>query len=112
MLMVSRPLDVAEPEQQIRVKGEDCLSEASSAAPEFVVSAQGTRRATYGAKWFWLLLPKQKEFVVWGRNPVKIFFKLLLPFQYGESHLQDTHPIPAQTHTSHRTVEGNPEPKL
>ena len=29
----------------------------------------GTRRATPGRHWFWVLLPKQKDLVVWGRTP-------------------------------------------
>ena len=29
----------------------------------------GTRRATPGREWFWVLLPKQKDLVVRGRNP-------------------------------------------
>ena len=49
--------------------GEDCLSEASSAAQTFRDCGKGTRRATPGRPWFWVLLPKQKDLVVWGRNP-------------------------------------------
>ena len=30
---------------------------------------KGTRRATPGRPWFWVLLPKQKDLVVRGRNP-------------------------------------------
>ena len=30
---------------------------------------KGTRRATPGRQWFWVLLPKQKDLVVRGRNP-------------------------------------------
>ena len=30
---------------------------------------KGTRRATPGREWFWVLLPKQKDLVVRGRNP-------------------------------------------
>ena len=32
---------------------------------------KGTLRATPGRQWFWVLLPKQKELVVRGRNPAK-----------------------------------------
>ena len=30
---------------------------------------KGTRRATPGRRWFWVLLPKQKDLGVWGRTP-------------------------------------------
>ena len=30
--------------------------------------SKGTRRATPGREWFWVLLPKQKDLVVRGRN--------------------------------------------
>ena len=30
---------------------------------------KGTRRATPGRQWFWVLLPKQKDLAVRGRNP-------------------------------------------
>ncbi len=30
---------------------------------------KGTRRATHGRRWFWVLLPKQKDLAVRGRNP-------------------------------------------
>ena len=30
---------------------------------------KGTRRAAPGRPWFWVLLPKQKDLAVWGRNP-------------------------------------------
>ena len=30
---------------------------------------KGTRKATPGREWFWVLLPKQKDLVVRGRNP-------------------------------------------
>ncbi len=30
---------------------------------------KGTRRATPGRQWFWVLLPKQKDLVARGRNP-------------------------------------------
>ena len=61
-------LGVAEPNRRIRKKGEHCLSVASCAAPEFCGSAQGTRRARHGRKWFWVLLPKQKDLVGGGET--------------------------------------------
>ena len=33
---------------------------------------KGTRRATPGRQWFWVLLPKQKDLAVRGRNPARI----------------------------------------
>ena len=35
---------------------------------------KGTRRATPGRQWFWVLLPKQKDLVVRGRNPASPCF--------------------------------------
>ena len=32
---------------------------------------KGTRRATPGRPWFWVLLPKQKDLAVRGRNPAR-----------------------------------------
>ncbi len=34
--------------------------------------AESIRRAAHGRKWFWVLLPKQKDLVARGRNPAKI----------------------------------------
>ena len=33
---------------------------------------KGTRRATPGRPWFWVLLPKQKDLVARGRNPASL----------------------------------------
>ncbi len=33
---------------------------------------KGTRRVTPGRQWFWVLLPKQKDLGVRGRNPARI----------------------------------------
>ena len=49
--------------------GEDCLSKASSAALEIGTGAKAPPWATPGRQWFWVLLPKQKDLVVRGRNP-------------------------------------------
>ena len=53
--------------------------------------------ATPGRHWFWVLLPKQKGLVVWGRNPT-----ILLPSSRGD---ETPHPIPSRTGCrSHGTV--------
>ncbi len=54
-------------------RGEDCLSAASSAAHTTGTGAQAPPLgATPGRPWFWVLLPKQKDLVVWGRNPTSL----------------------------------------
>ena len=63
------PAGVAAPQSRNLCGGEDCLSEASSAALTRRDWGKGTRRATPGRQWFWVLLPKQKDLVVRGRNP-------------------------------------------
>ncbi len=65
------PAGVAAPQSRNQLGGEDCLSEASSAALTFRDRGKGTRRAAPGRQWFWVLLPKQKDFAVRGRNPAK-----------------------------------------
>ena len=55
-----------EPRRRIRKKGEHCLSEASCAALEFDVSAQGTRNAMHRRKWFLILLPLQQRLRPFG----------------------------------------------
>ena len=57
------------PVPQILCGGEDCLSEASSAAQATGTGAKAPPGATPGRQWFWVLLPKQKDLVVRGRNP-------------------------------------------
>ena len=59
------------PRSRIRGGGEDCLSEASSAALTFRDWGKGTRRAAPGRPWFWILLPKQKDLAVRGRTPAR-----------------------------------------
>ncbi len=55
------------------------LSERSEfRSPNSWDRGKGTRRATHGRQWFWVLLPKQKDLVVRGRNPSKT--PLLLSF--------------------------------
>ena len=70
--MSRAPAGVAAPWSRILYGGEDCLSVASSAALTFRDRGKGTRRATPGRPWFWVLLPKQKDRVVRGRNPASI----------------------------------------
>ena len=49
------------------------LSERSEfRSPNLRDRGKGTRRATPGCPWFWVLLPKQKDLVVRGRNPASI----------------------------------------
>ena len=57
----SPPSGAAEPRYRIRLFGEHCLSGASCAAIQFGAGAEFTRRAAHGRKWFWILLPKQKD---------------------------------------------------
>ena len=46
------------------------LSERSEfRSPDLRDCGTGTRRATPGRQWFWVLLPKQKDLVARGRNP-------------------------------------------
>ena len=40
---------------------------------------KGTRRATPGRPWFWVLLPKQKDLAVRGRNPARTFSPSVIP---------------------------------
>ena len=48
------------------------LSERSEfRSPNLRHWGKGPRRATPGRPWFWVLLPKQKDLVVRGRNPAK-----------------------------------------
>ena len=48
------------------------LSERSEfRSPRKRDGGKGTRRATPGRQWFWVLLPKQKDLVVRGRHPAK-----------------------------------------
>ena len=54
------------------IGGEDCLSVASSAALTIRDRGTGTQRAAPGRPWFWVLLPKQKDLAVRGRNPARI----------------------------------------
>jgi len=54
---------------RIRLFGEQCLSGASCAAILFGAGVEFTRRVAHGRKWFWVLLPKQKNLVARGRNP-------------------------------------------
>ena len=53
--------------------GEDCLSEASSAAQAIGTGAKPPLGATPGRQGGWVLLPKQKDRVVRGRNPASPF---------------------------------------
>ncbi len=55
------------PENSIEGRG---LSERSEfRSPNKRDRGKGTRRATPGRQWFWVLLPKQKDLGVWGRTP-------------------------------------------
>ena len=63
------PSDAAEPGYRIRIFGEQCLSGASCAAILFGAGVEFTRRVAHGRKWFWVILPKQKNLVARGRNP-------------------------------------------
>ena len=48
------------------------LSERSEfRSPNLRDWGKGTRRATPGRQWFWVLLPKQKDLGVQGRNPAR-----------------------------------------
>ncbi len=58
----------------------------------------GTRRATPGRQWFWVLLPKQKNLVVWGRNPTKA-----CPSSRGAETPQPFFPLCIHTYASVRT---------
>ena len=58
------------PSPETLVGGEDCLSEASSAAQTFRDRGKGTRRAAPGRQWFWVLLPKQKDLGARRKNPL------------------------------------------
>ena len=69
---VRAPAGAAASRSRIQYGGEDCLSEASPAALTFRVRGKGTRRAAPGRPWFWVLLPKQKDRGVRGRNPARI----------------------------------------
>ena len=51
------------------MKRKDHTSKASSRAILIRCGGGGTRRAAHGQKWFWVLLPKQKDLVMQGRNP-------------------------------------------
>ena len=62
------------PVPQILCGGEDCLSEASSAAHDNRDRGKGTRRAAPGRQWFWVLLPKQKDLVGGGETPQGVPF--------------------------------------
>ncbi len=60
--------------------------------------------ATPGRHWFWVLLPKQKDLVVRGRNPA-----ILLPSSCGaetpqEKRKEGRAPRPAPTHRHHEPV--------
>ena len=54
---------------------------------------KGTRRATPGCEWFWVLLPKQKDLVVRGRNPARTFPLLSSPIldykRQGQALIED-----------------------
>ena len=62
------------------------MSVASSAALTFRDRGKGTRRATPGRPWFWVLLPKQKDRVVRGRNPARppLLSEQILVFAFAE----------------------------
>ena len=56
------------------------LSERSEfRSPHLRDRGKGTRRATPGRPWFWVLLPKQKDLVVRGRNPASTSRPAVIP---------------------------------
>ena len=56
------------------------LSERSEfRSPKLRDWGKGTRRATPGRQWFWVLLPKQKDLAVRGRNPARTHPLLSFP---------------------------------
>ncbi len=68
--------------------------------------------ATPGREWFWVLLPKQKDLVVRGRNPA-----ILLPSSCGadtpqEKRKEGRAPRPAPTHRHHEPVGDDLQPAL
>ena len=80
------PAGVAAPQSRNQLGGEDCLSEASSAAHAIGTGAKAPLRATPGRPWFWVLLPKQKDLAVRGRNPARTF---LLPLSSSTLVIED-----------------------
>ena len=63
------PSGVAAPQSRIRCGGRGLFERSEFRSPNKRDWGKGTRRATPGREWFWVLLPKQKDLVVWGRNP-------------------------------------------
>ena len=53
------------------VGGRGLFERSEFRSPNSRDRGKGTRRATPGRPWFWVLLPKQKDLGVRGRNPAK-----------------------------------------
>ena len=61
------------------------LSERSEfRSPKIRDWGKGTRRATPGRQWFWVLLPKQKDLAVRGRNPT---FRIAAPSAFPRGYV-------------------------
>ena len=63
------------------VRGRGLFERSEFRSPHSRDWGKGTRRATPGRQWFWVLLPKQKDLVVRGRNPAFFTFPFCHPRQ-------------------------------
>ena len=63
------PAGAAAPQSRNLVGGRGLFERSEFRSPNLRDRGKGTRRATPGRQWFWVLLPKQKDLGVRGRNP-------------------------------------------
>ena len=96
------PAGVAAPQSRNLVGGRGLSERSEFRSPNLRDRGKGTRRATPGRPWFWVLLPKQKDLVVRGRNPAHLSLSVILDISNRGSILLFSSPffpfLPAPSH--------------